>query len=66
MAEGRYDYENPEFGKDDEWTAEDDEGVTDFLSDLFGENEETQRIAEQQMESMEHQTGDTLEDTRKK
>ena len=61
MAEGGYGYENPEVGKDDEWTAEDDEGVTDF-----GENEETQRIAEQQMESMEHQTGDTLEDTRKK
>ena len=66
MAEGGYDYENPEFGKDDEGTAVHDEGVDDFLSDLFGENEETQRIAEQQMESMEHQTGDTLEDTRKK
>ena len=61
MAESGYDYENPEVGKDNEWTAEDDEGVTDF-----GENEETQRIAEQQMESMEHQTGDTLEDKRKK
>ena len=28
------------------------------------ENKESQRIIEQQMESMKHQTGDTLEETR--
>ena len=62
MAEGGFDeFENPAFNKDDY-----DADVDTYLTDLFGENQGTQRIAEQQMESMEHLSGETLEDTRKK
>ena len=62
MAEGGFDeFENPAFDRDDY-----DADVDTYLTDLFGENQETQRIAEQQMESMEHLSGETLEDTRKK
>ena len=66
MAEGGY--EDPEFwdyDKDD-YIEDYDIDPEDFLPDLFEENEETQRLAEQQMENMKHLTGDTLEDTRKK
>ena len=60
MAEGRFDeFENPAFDRDD--YDKDDADMDTFL-----ENQETQRIAEQQMESMEHLSGETLEDTRKK
>ena len=41
----------------------DDEGMDKYLEG-YVENKESQRIIEQQMESMEHQTGDTLEETR--
>ena len=62
MAEGGFDeFENPAFNKDDY-----DADVDTYLTDLFGENQETQRIAEQQMESMEHLSGETLQDTRTK
>ena len=67
MAEGGFDeFENPAFNKDYEEGNVDDADVDTYLTDLFGENQETQRIAEQQMESMEHLSGETLEDTRKK
>ena len=62
MAEGGFD----EFDKDYEEGDIDDADVGAYLADVFGENQETQRIAEQQMESMEHLSGETLEDTRKK
>ena len=66
MAEGGYDdFENPAFDKDyEEGNINDAE--KHFLWTFFEKNQETQRIAEQQMESMEHQSGETLEDTRKK
>ena len=67
MAEGGFDeFENPAFNKDYEEGNVDDADVDTYLTDLFGKNKETQRIAEQQMESMEHLSGETLEDTRKK
>ena len=67
MAEGGYDeFENPKFDKDYEEGNVDDADLETFLTDVFGENQETQRIAEQQMESKEHQSGEILEDTRKK
>ena len=62
MAEGGFDeFENLAFNRDDY-----DADVDTYLTNLFGENQETQRIAEQQMESMKHLSGETLEDTRKK
>ena len=67
MAEGGFDeFENPAFDRDDYDADVDDADMGAFLADLLGENQETQRIAEQQMESMEHLSGETLEDTRKK
>ena len=67
MAEGGFDeFENPAFNKDYKEGNVDDADVDTYLTDLFGKNQETQRIAEQQMESMEHLSGETLEDTRKK
>ena len=66
MAGGFDEFENPAFNKDYEEGNVDDADVDTYLTDLFGENQETQRIAEQQMESMEHLSGETLEDTRKK
>ena len=67
MAEGGFDeFENPAFNKDYEEGNVDNADVDTYLTGLFGENQETQRIAEQQMESMEHLSGETLEDTRKK
>ena len=65
MAEGGYDFENPAFDKDAYLADIDDAGMDEYLAGLI-ENQETQRIAEQQMESMEHLSGETLEDTRKK
>ena len=67
MADGGFDeFENPAFDKDYEEGNVDDADVNAYLESLFGENQETQRIAEQQMESMKHLSGETLEDTRKK
>ena len=67
MAEGGFDeFENPAFDRDDYDADVDDADMGAFLADLLGENQETQRIAEQQMESMEHLSAETLEDTRKK
>ena len=34
--------------------------------DIFGRNEKTQRITDQQIKNMEHLSGETLEDARKK
>ena len=48
-----------EYAKDE--VADDKEDREDF----FRTNEKTQRMIEQQMESMKHQSGDTLEDARK-
>ena len=67
MAEGGYDFENTTFDTDDiDDIDTDDEEVDKFLDGLGVKNQETQRIANQQMESMPHQTGETLEDSRKK
>ena len=67
MAEGGFDeFENRAFYKDYEEGDVDDADVATYLADVFGENQETQRIAGQQMESMEHLSGEILEDTRKK
>ena len=47
MAEGGFDeFENPTFDKDYEEGNVDDADLETFLTDVFGENQETQRIAE--------------------
>ena len=67
MAEDGFDeFENPAFNKDYEEGNVHYADLDTYLTDLFGENQETQRIAKQQMESMEHLSRETLEDKRKK
>ena len=69
MAE--FEFGNPAFDEDykeggvedvEDEVADDKEDRKDF----FRRNEKTQRMIEQQMESMKHQSGDALEDARKK
>ena len=66
MAEGGFEFEDIAGDKDYDEGGIGEADVAAYLADVFGENQETQRIAEQQMESMKHQSGETLEDTRKK
>ena len=62
MGDDGGDFENPTF--DDHF---DDPNIPeDKLTETTRANQETQRTADQQMECMTHQTGERLEDRRKK